>query len=205
VVSDQLALVRDVGRPGDELDRHYTPDACARRLVDWLIDEYHRGPGERPYLVVEPSVGAGAFARAVRPCLAPGGRIVGYDVDDGAPGRADVDEWRERSWLEAPEHELAGVDLVVGNPPFTGAVAIDHLRRALTCGAQVVALVLPWSPLGGVAAWDNYVDGPWRPVAAVPLCPSPWPASVRETALYVWLPTEPLPRRTEIVRIGRWR
>lgn len=208
-MSDQIALTRDVGRARDPLDRHFTPQACADLLVRWLMREYFAHPDDPgPSLVIEPSVGGGAFARAIRPYLADGGRVVGYDIDPEAEGRADVDEWRCRSWLDAPTEgaDLAGIDLIVGNPPFTGTTAIAHVQRAMLMGAQVVALVLPWAPLGGVAAWDDLMDSHLaRPVAAVPIVPRPWPSSVRETALYVWLPLEPTPRRTEVVRVGRWR
>ena len=203
-MTDQIALTRGVGRAHDEIDRHFTPDACADLLVRSVL-RYRYGAGytgvSTPRLVVEPSVGGGAFARALRR-HAPDAMVVGVDIDPAAEGRADVDKFVCADWLTL-DYSAGAADLIVGNPPFTGTTAIAHVRRCLEV-ADVVALILPWAPLGGVAAWDELMDGEYRPNEVYPITPRPWPSSVRETALYVW-ESGVLPSTTSVRRIGRWR
>jgi hypothetical protein len=104
---------RGTGREG--LDRYYTPTALAGALVG-LLDV---APGS---MVVEPSVGAGAFAQAL---MHQGCSVLGIDADERAP-------WLlERGGLCA---DVLSTDLqadwYVGNPPFRDAER--HLRHALS-------------------------------------------------------------------------
>jgi hypothetical protein len=176
---------------GDDLDRCYTPAAlalaCARVAVPLALQLARGGPVR----VVEPSVGGGVFARSVRRVLKDAhGRdahITGYDLDPNAPGLLDVDRAVSRSWLDvrAPEFDGSATALIIGNPPFGEAVA--HASRALGVRDRtgcVVALILPLAYLG-VGAWGEI----WRkrPPSSVHVIPGrPWPARVRECALYVW-------------------
>src|SRR6478736_5920944 len=93
--------------PHDALGRYYTP----QRLADLVVDALDASPD----VVVEPSVGGGAFARAIRRRW-PSARLVGVDVDPAARGLALCDEAIVDDWLSASSGMVA--DVVVGNPPF---------------------------------------------------------------------------------------
>ena len=69
--------------------------------------------------------------------------------------------------------------------------------------APVVALILPWAPLGGVEAWAHLMDGRQRPAWVFPIRPRPWSEHVRETALHVWF--RDAPRETRIGRALVWK
>ncbi len=172
------------GATHDDLDRYYTPDGLALACVRRLAQEHHGvRVAER---VTEPSVGGGAFARAVRSVLGRV-RLTGVEVDPDAAGLAFCDHAILGDFPEVAVHEIQ--HLVIGNPPFTGAEAIRHVEaaRALAWGG-VVAMILPWGPLGGVQRWRHLMDGPNAPAAVYPIAPRPWPAQVREVALVVWTP-----------------
>lgn len=103
-----------------ELDRYYTPLDAARALVRTLdLEDVHR--------VVEPSVGGGAFIRALA-MAAPDRRLhtVGVDLDPAAEGFRYVDTAIAGDWLRIDVGEAP--DLVVGNPPF-GRVEEDAQGR----------------------------------------------------------------------------
>lgn len=115
------------GAVRDKLDRYYTPDPLAEALVavlGWCA----------PATVLEPSVGGGAFARAVRRQW-PQAELTGVDLDAGAPGLDLVDRASVSDFLDT----RGRWDLVVGNPPF--ALAESHVRHALTL-APVVGVLL---------------------------------------------------------------
>lgn len=106
------------------LDAYYTPDALASACVSVLTDV-------APEHVVEPSVGGGAFVRAVR-ARWPKAFVSGYDLDPEAKGAALCDDFYNTSWLTiAPTSKP---DLIVGNPPYADAEA--HVRKALERVAQ---------------------------------------------------------------------
>jgi hypothetical protein len=119
--------------PRDVLDRYYTPDALADACVQRLRWAY----GLRSTAtVVEPSVGGGAWVRAL---LRHGvGAVDGYDLDADAPGlglcaRATVGDWvqakaDERTW-----------DWAVGNPPYRHTDA--HVAAALLRASNVAMLL----------------------------------------------------------------
>jgi hypothetical protein len=102
------------------LDAYYTPLALARQLVRTL-------PLERGMSILEPSVGGGAWVRALRE-LELDLHITGVDVDPGARGLALVDVAIVDDFLSI---ELTGscFDFAIGNPPYD--VAEQHVRKAL--------------------------------------------------------------------------
>lgn len=132
----------------------FTPAPVARLLVDRALVAW---PGSRPpRVVLDPSVGGGAFLLAAHERL-PDARLVGVDIDAGAvavtrealarAGATDValvhgDGLDPSSCPEA-------VDLVVGNPPF-----LSQLRAATTRGEDRRARLRGWY---GEAA-EGYVD-----------------------------------------------
>lgn len=119
-----------------EGDRYYTDDAVALRLVR-LLDL----TGAKR--VVEPSVGGGAFVRAIR-AVWPGW-IYGIDINHDAPGLdlcpsqirgADfLDVGKSGDFLDLPN----GADWIIGNPPYSHAEA--HVRHALTLAPRCAFLL----------------------------------------------------------------
>lgn len=110
-------------RGGDRevFDRYYTPDPLAFDCVRVALSVC-----PSPSVVLEPSIGGGAFARAVR-TLCPSSVIVGVDYDPEAEGRNASDFFHNYDFLsyktEVPP------DLILGNPPYR--VAEEHVRHAL--------------------------------------------------------------------------
>lgn len=129
----------------EALDRYYTPPDLARRLVSLL-------PIEHGQSVVEPSAGAGAFAR---PLLERTPAVACMDIDPNAPLRASwVGPWRCGDFLQRPYV----ADWTVGNPPYIHAE--EHTRHALEHSTHVAFLlrlaflesagrVSFWSGVGG--------------------------------------------------------
>lgn len=122
------------------LDQYFTPVPLARAIVSTCAD---RGIVSRHDRVVEPSVGAGAFAQALLEFGVPITQIYGVDLElqDGIdsvcmPYRGD---WAmdPSTWDQyaKPGHAILhpcpvdAVDLVIGNPPFSDAES--HVRTAI--------------------------------------------------------------------------
>jgi len=119
--------------PRDHLDRYYTPLELCESVVP-LLGVPH---GAR---VVEPSVGAGAWARALR-AEVPGVELIGVDIDPQAGGVEHVDFFMRADWPTAADKLRKGrrVDWVIGNPPYKHAEL--HLRRALALTKNVAFLL----------------------------------------------------------------
>jgi hypothetical protein len=111
-------------RPQDQRrtgDSYYTPDPLAEALVCQLLID----PGAS---VVEPSVGGGAFARAIRG-HEPSCSLVGVDVNAEAAGFEICDDGVQGDFLGCGEADIGRPDWIIGNPPFGDAEA--HVRHAL--------------------------------------------------------------------------
>ena len=108
-------------------DAYYTPDDLAARLVGLL-------PLSDGDTVLEPHVGGGAFARALR---ASGvGALDGCDINLDAAGFEHCDVMRRGcNFLDAD----VGYDWIIGNPPFKNAEA--HVRHALDLAPNVAFLL----------------------------------------------------------------
>lgn len=161
---------------GDELDRFYTPQALADAIVQRLERRGLIAP-----TVIEPSVGGGAFARAVR-SAAPHSYVIGVDADSAAQGLAEVDEAHVGDWPSWARLNAATVarSTVVGNPPF-GPLR-EHLE--LIRGARVAAVIMPLDRLG---RFSELYQRDGRDIAAIwPIMPRPWPKHVRETVVAVF-------------------
>lgn len=158
--------------PHDALGRYYTPQKLADLVVD-AIDF------DAPGVVVDPSVGGGAFARAIRRRWASA-RLVGVDLDPEARGLALCDEAEVDDWLSASSNLVA--DVIVGNPDF--GAAREHVLAALACRPAICAFILPLANLG-VGEWASVFAR--YPLAVLrPIPGRPWPKNVRETAVFEW-------------------
>lgn len=127
-------VVRKTGLRRDPIDKFYTKDAVARRLVD-LVREFVAPAAED--VALEPSAGAGAFL----PHLQGLCRVVALDV---APEHEAV---RAQDFFEWDPQELGGARVhVVGNPPF-GRQASAAIRFVKKCAefAASISFVLPRS------------------------------------------------------------
>lgn len=197
----QLTLVGrdDIGEVGDELDRHFTP----QRLADLCVERLDSLMSYDPKVVVEPSVGGGAFARAARKVW-PSAWIIGVDLDPAAEGAAFVDEFILGDWTEVAHTLEVELAVVTGNPPFSGPTAIRHVECALELG-DWTSLILPWGFFGGVDRWESLMHGEARPLEAGPVFPRPWPDKMRETALFTWPHRGRHDQDTVVRALPRWR
>lgn len=118
------------------LDAYYSSDDVAALCVSTLdLSGATR--------IVEPSVGGGAFVRAIRTVWP--GWVYGVDINHDAPG-LDLCPSQMRGWdfldvgksgdfLDLPN----GADWVIGNPPYSHAE--PHVRHALTLAPRCAFLL----------------------------------------------------------------
>jgi len=112
-----------------ELDAFYTPDDLARHLVGLLPVL----PGDT---VLEPSVGGGAFARALKRQ-----EVTGIDLDPRARGFDHCDYSEVGDFLAVEKESFDRAPRwVVGNPPYSHAQA--HVEHALAITGQHVCFLL---------------------------------------------------------------
>ncbi len=132
----------------DGLDAFYTPDAVALALV---MEEKLWGVS-----TLEPSVGGGAWVRALRRASASPGPIWGCDINHQAQGlrlcdRGYVADFQSLRMEGVPEQ-------VVGNPPYNQA--IQHVEKAFKLSAFRVAFLLRITFLAGQDRWDRLWNVP---------------------------------------------
>lgn len=155
-------------RQGDRLSRYYTDPRVAAACVAAL-------PEVRPgWRILDPHAGGGAWLEAVLE-REPGAFCHAHDLDPGAAAVQPGQRWRTTvgDFLEEEGPRWSGIDLVVGNPPYSVdgvEVATIHLRRALEVAPRV-AWLLPLDLLGGHRALPER----WRaiPAAVWPVYPRP--------------------------------
>lgn len=124
------ALALAAQRP---LGAYYTPDVVASALIGVLP----LVPGD---VCLEPSVGGGAFVRALR---ARGMKVAGVDIDPAAVGLADCAPAASLVYdflASSDDRRLCGLQWVIGNPPYEHAEA--HVRRAIAITQRHVAFLL---------------------------------------------------------------
>lgn len=208
-MSEQLALAPSLGGP--DRDTVYTPDALAQACVARLVEDDWLPLGG---CVVEPSVGGGAFARAL---TAHGYRVVGVDRDPRAQGGRFCDLYLPATWESAcasgvlREHYPVAV---VGNPPFGGPRGsrsyIGARHALLACDvAAVGAMLLPasWGVYYGAddpSPADLWTQAGRPPTAVYPVRGRPWGDRLREIALFVW-ERRRLSEPTRLLRPIEWR
>lgn len=189
-MSQQLSLATAPYVPSDR-DAIYTPAPLAVACVERLrADGYLPASGG---WVVEPSVGGGAFARALA-----GHDVLGVDADPAAVGGRWCSRYLCADWLDAAPAVARLVDAVavVGNPPFGGPrdaesyIGARHAVAALDV-APVVAMILPgaWLVFEGTEPRRLVPRDIWRacpPCEVVPIRGRAFGDALREAALYVW-------------------
>jgi hypothetical protein len=202
-----LVVARGPAPPADPLGRVYTPLPLARAIAGRL---FMGGPG--PAVVVEPSVGPGAFLRAAREAW-PAARRLAVDLDPLAEGLALADESLVADWTgPRPELELPlpyERSLCLGNPPYVSRDAdgrwvttpeqcAAHIEQALA-RCETVAFILPLPYLG--QSWFNDLS---TPAEVWPLLPRPW-SRVREVAVFVWRHGLEFYTHESRCRVLRWK
>ncbi len=165
----------------DALGRCYSPERLACALVDAL-------ECQTPGSAIEPSVGGGAFVRALRRRW-PAVHITGVDIDREAEGLAVVDYPLVGDWPVLSDYITGGdpVDVNVGNPPFGQsvgmAVTIAHVLASIR-SARTCLQVLPAAYVSGVE-FARVLDA--HPPAVVHrVVGRPWPARLREVLAFEW-------------------
>lgn len=166
-----------------ENDAYYTPDDLARVLVGLL-------PIANANRVIEPSVGGGAFVRAIRE-HAPRAMVVGFDVNPDAPGLAICDGAAVGDWSTIAE-TVWPADWIVGNPPYTHAEA--HVASALAVGGGV-AMLLRLAFLEGGKRFSWWRANGHRLHAVYVLAERPsFTGGSTDSAAYGWFVWGPAPR-----------
>lgn len=175
------------------LDAYYTPDDVALACVDALAPLVARGAS-----ICEPSVGGGAFVRALR-ARGVGGAVDGVDLDPAAPGlalcrHATVADFRQT---------YPDADWVIGNPPYREAE--EHVLHALKIARVGVALLLRLGFLAGQGRYFRLWSGgpvPLRSVHVLAARPSFTEGGTDSTdyALFVWTRDVPYVPRLPVVR-----
>jgi hypothetical protein len=159
------------GANRDGFDRYYTDPHLAESLVDLV------GLSPRS-LVVEPGIGAGAFARA---CMGRGCSVVGIDVDPEAdgltlPGLA-------QSVLGDVTETSIEADWYIGNPPYKHAEA--HVRHALQHSAIGCAFLLRLAFLESAGRWPFWAMHPASEVHVFAKRPS-FTGGKTDSCAYAW-------------------
>lgn len=165
-------------RPADggrvALDAYYTrPEDAAAALASWCqLAGLHRTAPLHGWRVLEPSVGAGAWAQAAE---ALGAVVWAVDINPEAVGLRGRHQHVGSFLQPLPDGWPEDFDLVLGNPPFrtgtgrfndegveiTEDACVPHTERALQLAAQVLYL-LPLAIAAGVDREDFWQRHPAR-------------------------------------------
>lgn len=185
-------------------DAYHTPDALAEVLVG-LLDDVFPTPRDQPW-ILEPSVGGGAFVRALR-ARHPGSPVIGCDVDADSPGLALCDHAVTGDWVElANKISTKGrrnIALVLGNPPYTHAE--EHLRAALEVAPHVAMLLrLAFLEGGKRFAWWREHGPRLRSVHVLAERPS-FTGGSTDSAAYGWFVFGPEPTDGARLDVLSWR
>jgi len=157
------------------MDTYYTPDALAEALVGLLPLEPWRG-----YL--EPHVGGGAFARALRRRM-PEAFVYGIDIDPAAAGLRDCSKAMGGLDFLAADWRHGHPDWIIGNPPYRDAEA--HVRAALGAARVGVAFLLRLAMLETHERAPLWRDYPPRKVWVLQERPS-FTGSGTDSCAYGW-------------------
>jgi hypothetical protein len=174
------------------LDSYYTNDDVAALCVSVLdLDG-------RALRICEPSVGGGAFVRAIRRhATASRLHFTGYDLNPFALGFGAVHEARSGDFVDMPAPNDP-FDWIIGNPPYSHAEA--HVRHALTLAPRC-AFLLRLAFLESVKRVDFWRDHQPSEVHVLSKRPS-FTGGGTDSAAYgwfVWDRTKPGPTRMSIL------
>lgn len=195
----------DTHLKGDELGRTYTPEPVARGIVEQLarrgyLTTAEGGPIRTAW---EPCVGGGAFPRAIRAVVRSPVVILGYDLDEKAPGWVDCNTFMVRDARDGHRGPRPVVDLAITNPPFgleVGQEVTEAIVAAVRRAAFVSVLLMPVDYLTQ-AGFEHHVD---EAAEIWPMLPRPFPCD-RGMATYVWDQRHLGPREATALRALRWR
>jgi hypothetical protein len=146
------------GGERDTLDAYWTPQACAVACCQAIRDAAGPAgwlPEIAPRRVLEPSVGGGSWVRAAWETWPTIRHVEAIDLDPESPGLELATESRVADFLlHYPPHiRFPPIDLILGNPPYSGDL-LGWLDRSVQLGTAV-AYLLRSTVLGSIerSAW----------------------------------------------------
>lgn len=152
-----------------EGDRYMTPAPLAKFLVESVLLDDGWLSRDRPYRILEPHAGKGAFVRAIRRAM-PAAHITANDSVDA------VGRWFERGADDARVGDFLRMDgyfdAAIGNPPYSTAEAqVRHSIKLTPKDGGIVAFLLRLGFLESkdrIKFWKRY-----RPAAVYALSERP--------------------------------
>lgn len=173
-------------------DAYFTPEALAKKLVSLLpIDSRHH--------VLEPHVGGGAFALAIK---ATGAKLTGSDIQENSLGFKLCDEKIVCNFLHHDYEKK--FDFVIGNPPFNEA--LDHVVRAFSLVKQGggVGFLLRLGFFASISRHEFWQKHPAKKVWVLSERPSFAHGSTdsQEYAFFYWTPGY---QGTTEISVIRWK
>jgi hypothetical protein len=172
----------------DPLERHYTDPRVAAACIAKLIEYGDLTNGDR---VLDPCVGRGAFANAVKSAF-PTCQVTTIDIDPEVP--ADIySDYRTVPWPAKP-----AFDLVATNPPFSLATTFIELSVSRVKSTGTVALFLLLQFLGSKERKTFFDQFPTSSVDLIrprPSCSDDGASDMREYALFRWVKEDLAGRR----------
>lgn len=133
---------KNVSGPSDILDRYYTPQWAVAQCFTEVMPLVLQTP---PKSILEPGAGGGVFVRASRATW-PLSRIFAFDVDRTTELWSEADHSWHDDFLHPTSSSSSYIDpawtkydLVIGNPPFTHALAF--VERSLQLATTVVFIL----------------------------------------------------------------
>jgi len=173
-------------------DAYFTPEKLAKRLVSLLpIDSRHK--------VLEPHVGGGAFASAIKDT---GAHLTGSDIQETSAGFEICDEKIVCNFLH---HDYQNkFDFVIGNPPFNDA--LDHVQRALSLTKSTggVGFLLRIGFFASISRFEFWQKHPAKKVWVLAERPSfaHGTTDAQEYAFFYWTPGY---KGTTEIEVIRWK
>jgi hypothetical protein len=174
-------------------DKHYTTPALAASIVNRLIEYGDLQSGDR---VLDPCVGLGAFANAVR-VACPACRVVTIDLDPSV--KADI----HNDYLQVPPRDT--FQLITSNPPFSLAQAFVERSVGICDPRGAVAFLLTLQFLGSSGRRDFFHQYPPSTIDVIRPRPSfalDGGTDAREYCLMRWCPQDFTCLRNSGARMG---
>lgn len=160
-----MSATRGINSPARQENEFYeTPAWATYAMLNELNRQWPRFFSEPPGKILDPGAGSGAITRELR-IVYPAADIVAVEIDKRhlKSLRSCADVVQIANYLSRPVSVYGDVDLVFGNPPFTGPkredLAMKFVQHSMA-GAMVTCLLLRLNWLGAQKRHEFFLQHP---------------------------------------------